>query len=119
MGADIKNLRTRIKSVKSTLHLTKAMGLVASSKIRKAQLARTRALEYSNSVGSIIDVLSSSSECKKSPYMNEGKSKTDKIIKSSIVRYHIPLKTFIFITVYSFSVFINFTDFTINDYIIP
>ena len=29
MGADIKNLRTRIKSVDSTLHLTKAMGLVA------------------------------------------------------------------------------------------
>ena len=36
MGADIKQLRTRIKSVDSTLHLTKAMGLVASSKIRKA-----------------------------------------------------------------------------------
>lgn len=36
MGADIKQLRTRIKSVDSTLHLTKAMELVASSKIRRA-----------------------------------------------------------------------------------
>ena len=36
MGADTKQLRIRIKSVDSSLHLTKAMGLVASSKIRKA-----------------------------------------------------------------------------------
>ena len=34
MGADIKQLRNRIKSVDSTLHLTNAMGLVASSKIK-------------------------------------------------------------------------------------
>ena len=36
MGADIKALKNRIKSVDSSLHLTKAMGLVASSKIRRA-----------------------------------------------------------------------------------
>ena len=39
MGANTKALRTRIKSVDSTLHLTKAMGLVASSKIRRASEA--------------------------------------------------------------------------------
>ena len=43
MGADTKILRTRIKSVDSTLHLTKAMGLVASSKIRKANEAMLKA----------------------------------------------------------------------------
>lgn len=75
MGADIKSLRTRIKSVKSTLHLTKAMGLVASSKIRKAQIARQRSLEYAQSVASIIDVLTSSRECEKSPYMKKGNGK--------------------------------------------
>ena len=36
MGADIKSLRIRIRSVDSTLHLTRAMGLVAASKIRRA-----------------------------------------------------------------------------------
>ena len=36
MGADTRALRTRIKSVNSTRHLTSAMGLVASSKIRRA-----------------------------------------------------------------------------------
>ena len=71
MGADIKSLRTRIKSVSSTLQLTKAMGLVASSKIRKAQLVRSRALEYASSVSSIVDLLTSSRECEKSPFLKE------------------------------------------------
>ena len=71
MGADIKSLRTRIKSVSSTLQLTKAMGLVASSKIRKAQLVRSHALEYASSVSSIVDVLTSSRECEKSPFLKE------------------------------------------------
>ena len=36
MGADIKAIRARIKSVDSTRHITKAMELVASSKVRRA-----------------------------------------------------------------------------------
>ena len=36
MGANIKAIRARIRSVDSTRHITKAMELVASSKIRKA-----------------------------------------------------------------------------------
>ncbi|MBQ4354648.1 MAG: ATP synthase F1 subunit gamma [Clostridia bacterium] len=36
MGANIKAIRARIKSVDSTKHITKAMNLVASSKIRRA-----------------------------------------------------------------------------------
>lgn len=47
MGADIKSLRIRIKSVDSTLHLTKAMGLVASSKIRGATAAMLKSRDYS------------------------------------------------------------------------
>jgi len=69
MGADIKKLRTRIKSVNSTLHLTKAMGLVASSKIRKANDAMNRARAYAEAVRSTIAQLTASEECLKSPYM--------------------------------------------------
>ena len=36
MGANIKAIRARIKSVESTRHITKAMELVASSKIKRA-----------------------------------------------------------------------------------
>ena len=36
MGADVKAIRNRIRSVESTMHITKAMELVASSKLRHA-----------------------------------------------------------------------------------
>lgn len=69
MGADIKKLRTRIKSVNSTLHLTKAMGLVASSKIRKANEAMNRAKAYAKAVYATVSKLTACDECIKSPYM--------------------------------------------------
>ncbi len=69
MGADIKQLRTRIKSVDSTLHLTKAMGLVASSKIRKATDMMNKGKEYAASLADTVAQLASSKECQNSPYM--------------------------------------------------
>ena len=58
MGADIKSLRIRIKSVDSTLHLTKAMGLVASSKIRRANEAMMKGREYGAAVKQAVSILS-------------------------------------------------------------
>ena len=69
MGAAIKQLRTRIKSVNSTLHLTKAMGLVASSKIRKATLQMMQSRDYMTAFQSAVDLMISDSECKQSPYV--------------------------------------------------
>lgn len=69
MGADIKSLRNRIKSVRSTSQLTNAMGLVASSKIRRAQEARIKSQQYAAALGSVVDVLTLSQECQKSPYI--------------------------------------------------
>ncbi len=69
MGADTKGLRIRIKSVDSTLHLTKAMGLVASSKIRRANDAMFRVREYDRAVSQAVELLSGCAECAKSPYM--------------------------------------------------
>ena len=54
MGADIKQLRTRIKSVDSTLHLTKAMGLVASSKIRLATDSMNKGKEYADAMEEMV-----------------------------------------------------------------
>ena len=71
MGADIKNLRTRIKSVDSTLHLTKAMGLVASSKIRKATDAMNKSKSYLNAYSDVVDALTSCEELKRSPYLEK------------------------------------------------
>lgn len=69
MGADIKTLRTRIKSVDSTLHLTTAMGLVASSKIRRATDAMLHGRDYAAALRQVLDLLAVSPECGHSPYM--------------------------------------------------
>lgn len=69
MGADIKNLRTRIRSVNSTLHLTTAMGLVASSKIRRTSDAMEKARTYADAVAAPVRLLTAAPECRKSPYL--------------------------------------------------
>ncbi len=69
MGADIKNLRIRIRSVDSTLHLTKAMGLVASSKIRRATEGMLRGRDYAAAAREIIETLAACPDCAGSPYM--------------------------------------------------
>ena len=81
MGADTKKLRNRIKSVDSTLHLTKAMGLVASSKIRRATEAMNKSRQYAEAFGSTIKALVACSECAKSPYMAQrGENRTRLIV---------------------------------------
>ena len=46
MGASMKQIKTRIKSVESTQQITKAMELVATSKLRKAKLRAENARPY-------------------------------------------------------------------------
>lgn len=69
MGGNTKKLRNRMKNVDSTLHLTKAMGLVASSKIRRAGIAMENAREYATQFEGIIDLLISSPESASNPYL--------------------------------------------------
>lgn len=80
MGADIKSLRVRIRSVDSTLHLTKAMGLVASSKVRRANDAMMKGREYAEAVGKMVEILTSCPECKRSPYMRTSGGTRTKLI---------------------------------------
>ncbi len=80
MGADIKSLRTRIKSVDSTLHLTKAMGLVASSKMRRANEAMSQSRQYAAALEDTMNALCVSPECRKSPYMNKHEGVTRLIV---------------------------------------
>ena len=80
MGADIKNLRIRIRSVDSTLHLTKAMGLVASSKIRRAMENMNKSRQYAEALADAVQVLCASGECQKSPYMARREGGKTKLI---------------------------------------
>ncbi len=69
MAGNTKALRVRIKSVTSTLQLTKAMGLVASSKIRRANAAMLKGREYEEVLCHTLSLLSANRDCQKSPYM--------------------------------------------------
>ncbi|MCQ2516253.1 MAG: ATP synthase F1 subunit gamma [Saccharofermentans sp.] len=68
MAKDIKVLRKRIKSFDSTLHLTGAMGLVASSKMRKATDAMIEGRKYLEAVDGVMSDIAKCPECKKSMF---------------------------------------------------
>jgi len=80
MSGNTKALRIRIKSTTSTLQLTKAMGLVASSKIYRANIALKKAREYSTAFDNSLLELTSDSECQNSPFMESRDSGRTRIV---------------------------------------
>lgn len=80
MGANTKALKTRIRSVDNTLHTTRAMGLVASSKIRRATEAMNGGKQYAAAFGNVIDLLTACPECAESPYMKPRGERTCLIV---------------------------------------
>ena len=63
-GASMNDIKARIKSVESTMQITKAMELVATSKLRRAKEKAERARPYRLVMNEAIDSLLSSSEMK-------------------------------------------------------
>ena len=80
MGANTKALKSRIRSVDSTLHLTRAMGLVASSKIRRASEAMHNGRQYQSAFGDVIDLLTACPESARSPYMQKRETQRTRLI---------------------------------------
>ncbi len=80
MAVDTKALRNRIKSVDSTLHLTKAMGLVASSKIRRASAAMARGREYAAAAERAVRTLAGRPGLLDHPYFTAREGKTRLIV---------------------------------------
>ena len=77
--ASLDDLKKRISSVKSTQKITKAMKMVAASKLRKAQENAEKGRPYSDKMNNIIINLSKSiSEKENSPKLLTG-SGEDKI----------------------------------------
>ncbi len=58
--ANLKDLKTRINSVKSTQKITKAMKMVAASKLRRAQEAAVAARPYAERMGRVLSGLAAS-----------------------------------------------------------
>ena len=53
--ANLKDIRERIKSVKSIKQVTKAMKMVAAAKMRKAQENMEKARPYSKKISDLVD----------------------------------------------------------------
>lgn len=80
MSQNTKALRVRIKSVNSTMQLTNAMGLVASSKIRRANETMMKGRDFAAALESTINVLAADRESLKSPYMKERETSRTRLI---------------------------------------
>lgn len=69
--ASLKEIKGRISSVQSTLKITSAMKLVASTKLRRAQTAIENMLPYDRQLGAILHNFLSSGVTVESPFTEE------------------------------------------------
>ena len=67
-GASMKDIKLRIKSVGSTMQITKAMELVASSKLRKAKERQERCRPYFLGLKETLDEIEAATSDFSSPY---------------------------------------------------
>jgi F-type H+-transporting ATPase subunit gamma len=73
--ASVKEMRTRIGSVKSTQKITKAMQMVAAAKLRRAQAAAESARPYARSMASVIGNLAAGVSGSSAPLLLAGTGK--------------------------------------------
>ena len=85
---NLKDLKNRIESVKSTRKITKAMQMVAAAKLRKAQDAAEHARPYAEKMSIVIEKLAfSTNSSSNSPLLvGNGKDKTHLIIVATSER---------------------------------
>jgi F-type H+-transporting ATPase subunit gamma len=75
-----REIRRRIKSVKNTRQITKAMELVAASKMKKAQQIALGGLPYANLLADMLAALSSGIEESSHPFLVQREVKTRGIL---------------------------------------
>ena len=68
MASSMKDIKLRIHSVESTMQITKAMELVASSKLRRAQEQITKSRPYFETLYTTLNKIAASSEDLSSVY---------------------------------------------------
>lgn len=78
--ASLKEIRSRIGSVKSTQKITSAMKMISSSKLRKAQMAITNFLPYQQKLDAILTNLLASDVSYDSPFTQQREVKRTAIV---------------------------------------
>lgn len=77
--ANLKEIRTRIASVKSTQQITSAMKMVSAAKLRKSQSAIIKLRPYSKKMSEIIDKLGSNTD-DTNPFARISKTEKQKVL---------------------------------------
>jgi F-type H+-transporting ATPase subunit gamma len=70
----VRELRDRIRSLKNTQQITKAMKQVAAAKIRRAEIAQKRARPYAQTLSEMLADLVTAVSVVDHPFMREGKA---------------------------------------------
>lgn len=85
MGQEVTKIKSRIKSVKSTLKVTSAMKLVSTVKLKRWKGKMLSGRDYSNEIDNITNLVLSNAEKVKTPFtqVNEHANKNLYIIVSS------------------------------------
>lgn len=76
-GAQLLDLKRRIKSIKNTQKITKAMGLVATAKFKKLKIRNEKARPYCDAYTGAINKLLQSEDFSDNPYFKTNDSDTD------------------------------------------
>ena len=76
----LRDIRRRIKSVKNTKQITRAMQMVAASKMRRAQQAATAGRSYSQLLANMLETVLPYAESQSHPYFEEREVKTRGIL---------------------------------------
>ena len=74
-GASMNDIKARMKSVTSTMQITKAMELVATSKLRRAKERVESSRPFHEMIGEAIDAIEASPEIKSSIWSNSSEMK--------------------------------------------
>ena len=75
-GASMNDIKSRMKSVKSTMQITKAMELVATSKLRRAKERVENARPYYEMLSETVGRIAASLEGASAPWFTEREGKT-------------------------------------------
>lgn len=78
--ANLRDIKRRIASIKGTQKITKAMKMVAASKLRRAQAAIVQARPYAFRMRALVDSLTRRSAFAEHPLLHEGGSDTVAVI---------------------------------------
>ena len=76
--AGAKEIRNKIGSVKSTQKITKAMEMVAASKMRRSQESMAASRPYADTIRKVIGHLALGSLEYRHPYLDEREAKRDR-----------------------------------------